>query len=99
MEDLIPISVTIADRTFRIKVAASDEETVRKTIKFINEKVLEFKTNFAGNDMQDYVSMVLIWFATQPNPGVARQLHHADVSAELEKMELMLDKMLLQGKV
>ena len=30
---------------------------------------MEFRTQFAGKDMQDYISMVLIWFATQPQSG------------------------------
>ena len=38
---------------------------VRKTLKTINDKILEFKTNFSGKDMQDYVAMVLLWYATQ----------------------------------
>ena len=46
-EQLIPINITIADRTYRIKVTASDEEVVRKTVKLINDKIIEFKTNFA----------------------------------------------------
>lgn len=62
---MIPLNIVIADRNYRIKVEASNEETVRKTLKTINDKILEFRTNFAGKDMQDYVSMVLIWYATQ----------------------------------
>jgi hypothetical protein len=34
----------------------------------INDKITEFKTNFAGKDMQDYVSMALLWFATEQKP-------------------------------
>ena len=65
MQELIPINILIGDRTYRIKVLPNDEETVRKQVKIINDKVIEFKTHFAGKDMQDYVAMVLIWFATQ----------------------------------
>jgi cell division protein ZapA (FtsZ GTPase activity inhibitor) len=65
METLIPVNIVIGDRSYRIKVAPEDEEHVRRTVKIINEKVVEFKTNFAGKDMQDYVAMVLIWYATQ----------------------------------
>ena len=36
-----------------------------KHVKMINEKILEFKTHFAGKDMQDYISMVVLWYATQ----------------------------------
>ena len=64
-ETLIPITIVIADRNYRLKINPSDEEKVRKTIKTINEKIIEFRSNFAGKDMQDYVSMVLLWFATE----------------------------------
>jgi cell division protein ZapA (FtsZ GTPase activity inhibitor) len=68
-EELIPINIVIGDRNYRIRITPKDEETVRKTLKTINEKILEFKTNFAGQDMQDYVAMVLVWYATQLNNG------------------------------
>lgn len=68
--DLIPVNIVIGDRTYRIKILPSDEELVRKTLKVINDKILEFRSQFAGKDMQDYISMVLIWFATQPQNGV-----------------------------
>jgi len=66
MDELIPANIVIGDRTFRIKILPQDEEVVRRTLKIINDKILEFRTQFAGKDMQDYISMVLIWFATQP---------------------------------
>ena len=65
-EELIPLNITIGDRNYRIKILPKDEEAVRKTLKVINDKILEFRGKFAGKDMQDYISMVLIWFATQP---------------------------------
>ena len=63
--NLIPVNIPIADRTYRLKVQANDEEVLRKTVKIINEKIVEYKTQFAGKDMQDYISMVLIWLATE----------------------------------
>ena len=65
MQELITINVLIGDRTYRKKIQTQDEEMVRKTLKTINDKILEFKTNFSGKDMQDYVAMVLLWYATQ----------------------------------
>jgi cell division protein ZapA (FtsZ GTPase activity inhibitor) len=52
METLIPVNIVIGDRNYRIKIASNDEEHVRKTVKIINEKIVEFKTQFAGKDMQ-----------------------------------------------
>ncbi len=65
MDTLIPINIVIADRTYRIKTLPADEAVIRHTAKKINEKIVEFKTSFAGKDMQDYIAMVIIWFATQ----------------------------------
>lgn len=90
METLIPINVLIGDRTYRVKVDPKDEEAVRRTLKQINEKVIEFKTQFAGKDMQDYIAMVILWFATQQsNNGSETQTADA-----LVKLENLLDKTL-----
>ena len=64
-EELIPVNITIADRSYRVKIAPKDEEAVRKTAQLINQKMVEFKNAYAGKDMQDYISMVLLWFTTE----------------------------------
>ncbi|MBN8861980.1 MAG: cell division protein ZapA [Sphingobacteriales bacterium] len=65
MDELIAATIVIGDRSYRIKMNAKDEEVVRRTVKTINEKIVEYKTSFAGKDMQDYIAMVLIWLATE----------------------------------
>jgi hypothetical protein len=92
MDELIPITIMIADRTYRIRVEPADEEPVRKTVKFINDKVLEFKRTIAGKDMQDYVSMALIWIATQPVDSIATSLMSDEVKEGFERLELLVDK-------
>ena len=67
MDELIPINIIIADRSYRIRTLPEHEEVIRKTLKQINDKIIEYKTQFAGKDMQDYIAMVVIWFATQTN--------------------------------
>lgn len=94
MQELIPVNIVIGDRTYRVKVSPNDEELVRKTVKTINDKIVEFKTNFAGKDMQDYISMVLIWYATQ----VAESKNETTIddsllSDSLQKIESQLDKL------
>jgi hypothetical protein len=90
--ELIPINIVIADRNYRIKVAVKDEELVRKTIKRINDKILEFKTQFAGKDMQDYIAMVLVWYATQNSISGNKSTNpiSEDMIADLEKMDRMI---------
>ncbi|MEP6513041.1 MAG: cell division protein ZapA [Parafilimonas sp.] len=65
MDELISVNVIIGDRTYRLKVSSEDEEQLRNTVKIINKKIVEFKANFAGKDMQDYIAMVLLWFSTE----------------------------------
>jgi len=90
-EELIPLNIVIGDRSYRIKILPSDEETVRKVLKTINEKIVEFRTQFAGKDMQDYISMVLIWYATQLKENSSEILSN-DVLESLLKMEKQLDE-------
>ena len=94
MEDLIAVTVVIGDRTYRIKVSPKDEEVVRKTIKTINDKIIEFKTQFAGKDMQDYIAMVLVWFATEQNATVATEVENKNITEKLDLIEKMLDNQL-----
>jgi hypothetical protein len=91
MDELIAITVVIGDRTYRIKIHPADEEVVRKTIKSINEKILEFKTLFAGKDMQDYISMVLVWYATEQHAAMAREVEKENITNTLNQIEKMLD--------
>ena len=94
MEELIPINVLIGDRTYRIRIAPSDEEVVRKTLKLINDKILEFKTQFAGKDMQDYIAMVVLWYATQQKMADNETAIPGESEQRLAGMEKLLDRML-----
>ena len=94
MEELIPINVLIGDRTYRIRIAPADEEVVRKTLKLINDKILEFKTQFAGKDMQDYIAMVVLWYATQQKMADNETAIPGESEQRLAGMEKLLDRML-----
>jgi Cell division protein ZapA len=91
MDDLMLISALIGDRTYRIKIEPQDEEMVRRTLKTINEKIVEFKTEFAGKDMQDYIAMVMIWLATEMQSAPSSYLVQEEVKDRLEQIERMLD--------
>lgn len=93
-DQLIPINILIGDRTYRIKSLAKDEEIIRKTLKITNDKIIEFKTQFAGKDMQDYIAMVLIWYATQTAEKGNNQQQESNFLYVLSKLELQLDKAL-----
>jgi cell division protein ZapA (FtsZ GTPase activity inhibitor) len=89
MQDSISINIVVGDRNYRVRIDAQDEESVRKISKQINDKIVEFKTSFAGKDMQDYISMVLLWFVTEQQQG---GFALAGISEELQGLEQMLEK-------
>lgn len=97
MSELIPVNILIADRSYRLKIEVADEEMVRKTATLINDKIGEFRTQFAGKDMQDYVSMVLLWFATEQNRSGTDQIALGKAAEKLASLEKSLDKALQES--
>jgi cell division protein ZapA (FtsZ GTPase activity inhibitor) len=91
MDQLIAATVVIGDRSYRIKIDPADEEIVRRTVKIINDKVIEFKTQFAGKDMQDYIAMVLIWLATERAEGAGNGSEQGNLVEKLTSIERLLD--------
>ena len=90
-DELIPINIVIGDRTYRIKSLAKDEGVIRNSVKTINDKIVEFKTQFAGKDMQDYIAMVLIWLATEQQARGSADIQQETLTEKLSLIEKMLD--------
>jgi cell division protein ZapA len=93
-EEMIPVNITIADRTYRVKVAPKDEEAVRKTAAIINQKMVEFKGAYAGKDMQDYISMVLLWFATEQQQSGQNLYELENVQNQIETLKNSIEKVI-----
>jgi cell division protein ZapA (FtsZ GTPase activity inhibitor) len=91
MDQLIAATIVIGDRNYRIKLDPKDEEVVRRTVKTINDKIVEFKTHFAGKDMQDYIAMVLIWLATEQRNKAESDLQRESLAEKLNLLEGLLD--------
>ncbi len=92
MSELIPVNIVIGDRSYRIRISPSDEEHVRKTLKIINDKIIEFKTQFAGKDMQDYIAMVMIWYATEVTAGTSSPGVEKSFADHLDHIEKLLNQ-------
>jgi cell division protein ZapA len=61
----LTISVTIAERPYRLTIQRDEEEVIRKATNEINKKIKEYSSNFAFNDIQDLIAMVVLEFATK----------------------------------
>jgi cell division protein ZapA len=61
--DLIPITVWLSGRSYRIRIKAEEEEAVRKAVKIADDKILELRSHYAGKDDQDFIAMCLLSYA------------------------------------
>ena len=91
MSELIPINIVIADRTYRIKTLPKDEESIRRTVKLINEKVIEFKNLYSGKDMHAYLAMVRIWHATPSTGSCNNEAQKNEFNEALAKISKLLE--------
>lgn len=80
-ENLIPITIWLCERSYRIKVKQEEEEAVRLAVKVAEKKVNELRQTLAGKDDQDFLAMCLIMYAsdqvTEPekiNPALEEKL-------------------------
>ena len=62
--DELTITVNIADRPYRLKIAAEEEESVRLASKKISEQIRKYSNNYAFNDRQDLLAMAALHFST-----------------------------------
>ena len=90
--EMIPVNITIADRTYRVRIAPKDEEAVRKTAAIINQKMIEFKNLYAGKDMQDYISMVLLWFTTEQQSNRQNLYELENLQNQIDSLTASIDK-------
>ncbi len=94
MEELLPANILIGDRNYRLRVRPEDEEKLRKTVKLINQKIIEYKTNFAGKDMQDYVAMVLIWLATEQDESHSSTAITGELKNKIQNLQSLIEQAL-----
>ncbi|RXP55775.1 cell division protein ZapA [Lutibacter sp. HS1-25] len=65
MADSLKIKVTIAGRSYPIKVnSVNEEEGMRKAANQINDLVSKFEKNYAVSDKQDVLAMCALQFAS-----------------------------------
>ena len=65
MDDEFPITLVILDRPYKMRVKASEEETIRNAVKTINSRAAEYKNAFAYKDMQDILAMMSVEMTTK----------------------------------
>ena len=62
----VTINLKLHNRFYKIKVAAEQEELIRKTADSINEQLADFEHKYKGRDAQDYLALTMIARMTDP---------------------------------
>ncbi|WP_409966300.1 hypothetical protein PIECOFPK_00194 [Mycovorax composti] len=91
-KNLIPANINIADRIYRVQMLPDDEQVVRQSVKLINDKIMEFKTTIPGKDMQDYLSMVLVWFVTESANKSVSLANESLLLSQLQQIESVIEE-------
>ncbi len=99
MSNEIFINVILVDRAYRIKTDPANEEFIRNMCSQINVKVQEYKNTYKSKDIQDYLSMVILWFLYEQNfktdAGFSLNNETSDeLSEKLLSIEEIIDKQL-----
>ncbi|HTX88906.1 MAG TPA: cell division protein ZapA [Bacteroidales bacterium] len=58
----LSISITLADRPYKLVIDNEQEELFRRSAKLIDKKIKEYSSNYAYKDKQDLLAMVALEF-------------------------------------
>lgn len=88
-DDLTPVNLWLAGRSYRILVKKSEAERIRHSVKLADEKIGELKRTYAGKDDQDFLAMCLLMYAADSNGEDSISIAH-----DIKKLNEELDKAL-----
>ena len=54
------ISITVADRPYKLMIEKESEEIFRKAAKLVDDRIKTYSSNYAYKDKQDLVAMVAL---------------------------------------
>ncbi len=91
-QNLIPINVLVAGRSYRLLVAREDEAFVRSSVKRINDQIAELRLHYAAKDEQDFVAMCLLMYAADRQGLAAQHVQDAAIQAMIAQIDKALDE-------
>lgn len=91
------LTVTIAGRPYPLKIKATDEPSIRKIVKDVNEKVNKFQLTYSNRDKQDCLAMALLAFAIDLHKSSTQPISFStEISEQLSLISALLDEALVQ---
>lgn len=93
--ETVAASVTILGRTYKLRVAAEDEEALRKAAEMIDTQAKNYGNMYAYNDHQDLLAMVALTQITQLTK-IQNSLRYkdTDLAQKLQSIDSVLEGIL-----
>lgn len=103
---MMNITVLIAGRPYPLKIKDGEEDTIRKIVKDVNEKINQFQLTYNKKDKQDCLSMALLTYAVDLNKAQNGELNgpetsnenplpdNKDLSDKIHQLDGLLDRLL-----
>ncbi len=103
---MMNITVLIAGRPYPLKIKDGEEETIRKIVKDVNEKINQFQLTYNKKDKQDCLSMALLTYAVDLNKAQNGEFNgpetsnenpqpdNKDLSDKIHQIDGLLDRLL-----
>ncbi|MBI3510835.1 MAG: cell division protein ZapA [Bacteroidetes bacterium] len=93
------VKITIAGRSYPIKIDSGEETVVHEAVKRVNEKVSSLQSKFQVQDKQDLLAMAALQFATQYLEAQSKIVDDPDkLLADLAEVDSALDAHLARSK-
>jgi cell division protein ZapA (FtsZ GTPase activity inhibitor) len=93
------VTITIAGRTYPIKVDSAEEAFVHDAADRINKRVSQLETGFVVKDKQDLLALTALQFATQYLEAQTKIVDDKDgIIARLTEVDDLLDAHLVKSR-
>ena len=97
-EHLKSVNVSIAGRTYPLKVQDGEDIEILAIAREINEKVHSYQLTFERNDRQDSLAMTLLMYAVElhqlKNKVTPNQSNNTELDTQLGKIDALLNGLL-----
>ena len=91
MDEKINVNLIIADRSYPLKINASEEEGVRIAAAEINDRIKDLRTKYDADDKQDYLAMATLQYAVENQNTISKETLDEDkINASLDEIEYIL---------
>lgn len=99
-KDMVSITVLIAGRPYPLRIKTTEEPSIRKIVKEINNQINSFQLKYTTKDKQDCLSMVALTYAVDlakarsnngNTPPTTTSADHSAIFDQLSALDSLLD--------